>query len=84
MPLTNLCDQQDGLSNTRNDNERATLIQTTHKIDTLYKEGFKIPTIINGRIVKNDVRNCARKEEKATKRQCINFLKTPQSVNHRR
>jgi len=45
--------------------ERATLIQTTHKIDTLYKEGSKIPTIVNGRIVKSEVRNCARKEEKA-------------------
>jgi len=76
----NICDQQDGLSNTRNDNEWATSIQTTHKIDTLYKEGFKILTIVNGRIVKSEVRNCARKEEKATKRQCIKFLKTNHKV----
>jgi len=65
-PLTNLCDQQVDFLNTRSDNERAALIQTNHKTDNLYKEGFKIPTIVNGRIVKCEVKNRARTEETAS------------------
>jgi hypothetical protein len=47
--------------------------------DITPNDGFKIPTIVNGKIVKSEVSNCVMKEEKATKRQGIKL----QKLNHK-
>jgi RNase H-fold protein (predicted Holliday junction resolvase) len=58
LPLIDLSDQLDGLSNYQKDKGNQSLIRTAHKNNTLSKEGFKIPTIVNGKIIESEVRNC--------------------------
>jgi hypothetical protein len=64
----------------RSDRQQASLTQTTHKTDILYSEGFKILTIVNGRIVNCEVRNRSRPEEKATSIPGNKFLKSSHTV----
>jgi hypothetical protein len=64
----------------QSDSERASLKQTTHKTDILYSEGFKIPTIVNRRIVNCEVRNRSKPEEKATSILGNKFLKSSHKV----
>jgi len=49
------------------DSEGSAAMQLLQKSDTQYNKGFKIPTIVNGKIGVCEVRNRARLEEKATR-----------------
>jgi lysophospholipase L1-like esterase len=56
LPLSILCDELDGLSDFSDDRENLSLIQAAHKNNILSKEGFNIPTLINGHSTKSEVR----------------------------